>query len=397
MRARDELALPPVPPPAPAFRPRDLVVTLGFCVALVLPVIFMLALPARDTLVFENRLSAPWPAWSRVSDWRAFASGVEKAFGDRFGGRTMLVRAHHALKAVVFRTSPVPNVMIARDGWLFFLGEDGQALDRHYRGTRPFADAEVDAVVREFKRRQAWLAARGIPYVVTIVPDKFTLYPEPLPWWVTRTARTPLDRLGEALRADGEVRFVDLRPPLRAAKSRDLLYYKTDSHWNLLGALVAYDAIMDAVVAALPPALRPDPVYSPRRPQVRADERYTGDLSNMLGLPRLYREDDVAPLGRMLGETAPERCAKQVYVTPGPFRVGFRERYECPGRKARLLMLRDSMAIPLVPLIAENFAVSLFVTDRLLDPKDVEEIRPDVVVEEMVERTFSQTAARPMP
>ena len=40
------------------------------------------------------------------------------------------------------------------------------------------------------------------------------------------------------------------RPARRTARSqeaRDRLYYKTDSHWNYLGASVGYDALMREV------------------------------------------------------------------------------------------------------------------------------------------------------
>ncbi len=40
---------------------------------------------------------------------------------------------------------------------------------------------------RSWIRRREWLAARGIAYVVTVVPEKFTIYPEHLPAWVTKS------------------------------------------------------------------------------------------------------------------------------------------------------------------------------------------------------------------
>ena len=40
----------------------------------------------------------------------------------------------------------------------------------------------------------------------------------------------------DALRADGRIRFVDLRAALESAKPGRRLYYLTDSHWNFAGA-----------------------------------------------------------------------------------------------------------------------------------------------------------------
>src|SRR4029079_1506740 len=108
--------------------------------------------------------------------------------------------------------SPVSTALIGRDGWLYFLGEDGASVDRDYRGVVPYPAEDMPNPAAEFKRRHDFLAARGIVYVVMIVPDKATIYPEHLPRWVTRVApRTRLDALYEAMAAHPEVTVLDLR------------------------------------------------------------------------------------------------------------------------------------------------------------------------------------------
>jgi len=162
--APDPLALPPVPPPALATHPwRDRIVTALFALAVALPGLALVATWSRTTTRFENRPTAPWPAWSTAATKpRDFTAAFERAFADRFGGRDALIRLHHGVKAVAFGVSPVPNVMLGREGWLYFLGEDGKSLDRHFRGSEPFTDLEVDALVTELGRRRDFLAARGI-------------------------------------------------------------------------------------------------------------------------------------------------------------------------------------------------------------------------------------------
>ena len=70
----------------------------------------------------------------RTRSARGWPARFDAAFADRFGGRNALIALHHWTKAVGFGVSPVANVMIGRDGWLYFLGEDGKAIDRDYRG-----------------------------------------------------------------------------------------------------------------------------------------------------------------------------------------------------------------------------------------------------------------------
>jgi len=334
----------------------------------------------------------PMAAWPQPALSRAFPAQFDKAFSDRFGGRDALVRFHHGGLLALFGVSSLVTVMPGHDGWYYWLGEDGRSLDRHYRGTLPFPQHEVDGTVAELVKRKEWLAARGIAYVVVAVPEKFTIYPEHLPSWVARgTGPTPQDRIKAALERDGRVPFVDLRPALTAAKGRERLYYKTDSHWNFNGASVGYEELMRAVQNALPADKLPAIAPVKRPPYTPGTDFYSGDLLQMLGLPRV-REDDVAPLGKVLADVA-SRCARRTDKGEYP---GF-EFYVCdkPGLP-RAVVLRDSMAIALIPLMSENFSRAVYVSSRQLDRELIEREKPDVVIEELVERSLHAPGALPM-
>jgi alginate O-acetyltransferase complex protein AlgJ len=387
----DSLALPPVPPPAPATHPwRDRIVAALFAIALAAPPLALTVTWSRTVTLFEKRAMAPWPS----AEWATtFPPAFERAFADRFGGRDALIRLHHASLLGYFGVSALTTVMPGRDGWYYWLGEDGLSLDRHYRGVAAFPQADVDATVAEFIRRRDWLAERGIGYVVVIVPEKFTIYPEFLPAWVTKSpAPSPYDRVAAAMRADGRVAFIDLRPALREAKARDRVYFKTDSHWNYNGAMVGYEEIMHDVQRLLPPGRLPA-IAPPQRPvYVPGVDFYSGDLIGMLGLPARIREDDVAPLGKILGDTK-SRCGRRIDDDKSP---GF-EFYVCdrPGLP-RAVVYRDSMAISLIPMLAENFSRVVFVASRRLDRALIEREKPDIVIEELVERSLNAPGALPM-
>jgi hypothetical protein len=384
----DRLALPAVPPPAPARHPRrDRALVLLFVLALVAYALIDPLFGRR--LDVENRSPAAWPGWRPTRDWFA---RFDAAFSDRFRSRHALVALQHAVTVLGFGSTPVPNVVIGRDGWLYFAGEDGHALDRHYRGTQPYPQALVDGFAAEIEHRRAWLAARGIAYVVTVAPDKSTIYPDHLPRWVTRMrGPTPLERASAALAANPALRFVDLRPVLQEARRKAQVYYRTDSHWNFLGATAAYQALMAQVQQAVG-AERLARIAAPERPPyVPGVDTYRGDLAGMLGVRGRYVEADIAPLGKVLAN-APHRCAKRVDAGEFP---GF-EFYQCPRARLRLVMYRDSMAIPLIPLLSENFARAVYVSSQRMDPALIEREKPDVVIEEMVERSINAPVAFPL-
>jgi alginate O-acetyltransferase complex protein AlgJ len=375
----DPLALPRVPPPAPADHPwRDRILAALF--ALALPAFALVDPLGGVSTVWENRNPAHWPELSPVA---GFPTRFEQAFADRFHSRSALLLFQHAVVAGLFRTSPAPNVLMGREGWLYWLGEDGRSLDRNFRGTLAVQDSELAAVVAELKRRRDFLAARGIPYLVTIVPEKFTIYPEYLPPWAAPGATpTPLARLEALLAKDGSVHYVDLVRPLRSAKSSAPLYYRTDSHWNLLGATVGYERIMRALQDALPDG-RLQAIAAPQRPvYIPGVDWYWGDLARMVGVPYFYREPDYAPLAKVVSDPSGRCAQRDPSVTDPDFDIYHCARPELP----KAVVYRDSMAISLIPLLSENFRRVVYVSSNRLNPALIERERPDVVIEEMVER-----------
>jgi alginate O-acetyltransferase complex protein AlgJ len=346
----------------------------------------------RASVADENRLPAELPgASSTLQDWLAFPGRFERYFNDHFGLRTRLLALDHWAKAVFFGVSPVPTVLVGKQGWLYFLGEDGKAFDRWYRGIGAFTDAEIEALRKEFLHRREYLRRLGIPYIVVVVPEKYSVYPEFLPDWAKPvTPTTALDRIADDLAHHPELHFVDLRTVLRTAKHRERAYYKTDSHWNFVGASVGYRVLMAELERLLPGLSTVPPGRPPYDPAI---DFYSGDLSRMIGATARFREDDIAPLWKILADTWPH-CASRDTAgeTPGfEFYV-----YVCPNPpRYRALVYRDSMAIPLIPLLSENFVRTTYVSTRTMDPALVERLKPDVVIEELVERTLNAPLAFP--
>lgn len=370
---------------------RDFLLALLFVAAAALPGLALFETAHRSMTVFENRRAEPWPALALLArDHGKFLSSFDQAFADRFGGRDTLARLHHTLSVAVFGVSPVKRVLIGKNGWLFFLGEQATQFDRHYRGVPPYSDDEIAAVAAELERRHAFLAARGIGYVVAVVPDKYTVYPEQLPGWAVRATRTPLDRVAELLSQRKLVNFVDLRAVLRSAKVHDKVFFKTDSHWTIAGAIAGHGGILREAARVLSKldrgvSIRAAP--SPASPYDPGEARFSGDLARMIGLPERFRETFYAPLWMALARSE-GRCARRLEP----------DIYACADpRLPRAVVYRDSMGLALVPLLAEDFSRTVFVVSRMLDPALIARERPDLVIEQMVERSLFQLVASPMP
>lgn len=213
----------------------------------------------------------PEPEHGRFKDWRDWARRFQEVLTRAMTSTSPLWHAN----AWIHRTLHSPlgrQVVYGRDGWLFYAGEKvfEQSTGELIRpdGVEQFA-VMAAALNRE-------LARRGARLIVTVAPNSQTIYPEFLPDWAHINATTEYDLVMDALAHHG-VDKVDLRPPLLAAKLKQQVYRRIDTHWNDLGALIAYNAIMEAVGW-------PDWRWDPDKAFKGFELRSGGGLLRMLGI-----------------------------------------------------------------------------------------------------------------
>lgn len=229
----------------------------------------------------EQRTLAQRPAWP--DQWSALLELPKKidAFvNDQYGLRTQIMLAN-ALLRYALHSSPNVSVYYGVDSWLFLNADHSLPQVSHnpprYAALKRFAHllSELDAVLQQENRR----------LVVGVAPNKESVYLEKLSWWLrTKTGPMEYDVLLAEL-AKTRVNTADLRATLREAARKAPVYYKTDSHWNILGALTAYNAL---VTAAGQTNWRIDPLTALQPNSLE----FSGDLARYLGLHHFLTELD---------------------------------------------------------------------------------------------------------
>jgi hypothetical protein len=264
-------------------------------------------------------------------------------------------------------------VLLGREGWLFY-GTDGAIED--YTAARPFSPGELEEWRATLQDTQDWLARRGIEYLFVIAPDKHWVYPELMPDGLNRHEGGRVDQLVAHLRARSAVRFVDLREPLRAARHDSRLYHRTDTHWNDLGAFVAYQQVMNRVGPPL--GLRP---RTRDELSLEVVSRAGLDLARMLGVRGIMMEEDL--------QLEPRGGRRARVVEPVDARRGLmypRVVTEGPHDGPRALVFRDSFGSAMIPFLSEHFSRAVYVWQNNFDPRIVEVEQPAVVIQEWVSR-----------
>lgn len=333
------------------------------------------------TLDVRWRGPIPIPRSASLAAWPA---GFEAWWNDRWGFRRPLQQTYTAarLGGLTPKALDLPrhgrggDVVVGNQGWLYYGGQN--ALES-YRATRPFTPDELAAWVAIFRERRDWLARRGIPYVLLFAPDKSTLYPEHLPRSVTRAGSTTrLDQLVTALRQVEGLAVVDPRDRLREAAQLAPTWSQTDSHWNAWGAFVASSLLLEQPAFA---ACGAQGALDLGDYQIETGAiRGLGDLATLLDSPWSFVDDAV----RVTPKTP-----TTVTLRIGPRTPQLVRRFDNPARATgRVVVLHDSFFLPMLPFFAERFRETTCVAYRDFDAERIEQVRPDVVVQQLVERSL---------
>ena len=318
----------------------------------------------------ENRTLAEKPAL-RTEDGslnRSFFSDAEAWFSDRFALRRQLVSGYGTLTKTLFATSSEPDVLVGKDGWLFYADTLPDLL-----GENRLTEAELRHTVRTLELMRGYCTAHGAELIFACAPNKGSIYPEYLPARIlpdgTQNTRSALS---EALFYTN-VNTCDLQKQLRsAAETADSpLYHRLDTHWNGDGAMIAYKSLMKAAGLS-------DFGFDGCPRTVAHD--FTGDLQTML-LPDSAEKDD-----------NPVYAVPQTYRTVGHYR-GIDDmtiRTECADGEGALLMFRDSFGRALIPLLSQRFASCTYSRAEEMPLDLIETQQTDFVICEIVERNLPQ-------
>ncbi len=360
--------------------PGAVAIVCVFIVVITLPGVGLLLGMGRGSVSeAEMRTLADWPAWSwRARDLVSWPAAFDTYFNDHFALRAQLIDWRTRLLWNGFGTPGFSTAIAGTNDWLFY-AEDGSLDD--WIQTEPFPEEELSDWTDTLMKRRAFLTRRGIPYLFVLVPDKQMVYPEFMP---ASLARLRSDYRADQLmaymrRVAPDFQFLDLRTPLLAAKSTELLYHRYDTHWNDRGALVGYQAIAQALQQWFPnlaPLQRSAFGVDPSVP--------SGDKTTMLGL--------VDEGKRQMPGLVPKNGAGFRVVAPRrPDPYGEDPILIVEHRDAslpRALVYRDSFGARLIPYLSEHFSHVEYYWQNELDYEEIDRQRPDVVIQAFTARHF---------
>lgn len=264
------MRLPPVRRPPDLF---DRIVSFGFVVALVVPGLALAAGVRPVDLEGRPLASLPPLDAGSLSEPSTYAA-IDRWIADRFPGRNAAVGAHAAIDYGVLGGSTTPDVIVGKDGWLFTRTE-----------LEPTCTYTPEEVLKAFDEAAAAGTSAEVDLRLIVPPDKHAIYPEQV---------VPASGLGEACsdhrRADMQAGMqarspeaIELWSRISAAHAADPsvpLYFRQDTHWTPLGAMIATKALVESLSPG---------TWDDAQMPIEGFAQYDTDLSRLIGLPAKER------------------------------------------------------------------------------------------------------------
>lgn len=298
----------------------------------------------------ENRELASFPdispKWSAI---KMFPARFDAFIADNFGFRSDLIVLHNWVKSELFSTSADDQVVVGSDGWLYlYLTEQQKKV--------PISNLKRRQWRIHLEERRDWLREQGIDFVVLVAPNKHTIYPEFLPHhFLPELRESKLNQFLEEVGMRSDLTVVDLAPRLSREKAHHLLYYKTDTHWNYVGAYFGYQELAKRMSEYFPAEDRIE-LSSAR---VTTKNRDT-NLYRMMGVPGNEGSDYIVPKGGWsFKQEKPHSNELKRIAERGS--VSVTKAYAENGQRPRAVVIGDSYLGWLRRFLAQHFSRAVFV------------------------------------
>ncbi len=334
----------------------------------------MLKISDEEVSKRENRILAKYPSLFVENHFNnKFTSEFEQWFNDRFNGRNKLIRYHTKLKNLFDNFSQDAKVLHDSDGWLFY--KEDNSLD-NFQNKTLFSGEELKFVSKYLSDVDNWARKNGKSFYYLIAPDKNKIYGE----YITSLKKIRPDSESRAhqllnhLTTNTTVKVVYPYQTLLDSKEKGLLYYKQDTHWNDLGAYIAYRELLNVIKKDYPNI----EIIQPTKYQKVLHE--TGDLSQMINFA--ISKDQSEYLEPEMTNESP--CT---YKTEDKDQ---KKGFECKNqlKPLRVIVFRDSFSSALVKYFNNTFASVKYEWRHDINKEDLEYIKnnADIIILETVER-----------
>lgn len=341
-----------------------------FMLLLIMPSIVWGISGGEDTTNLENRKLADKPTINNIDDLFDITFNYQNYFEDHTPFKADVVRYTNYINVKLFNVIDSNDIILGKNSWLFYkgAGTDVNTIS-DYIGLERFSSDELEEVARDCEEVSAKLEEKGIEFSIMVCPNKEHIYYDYLGGEITRVNDvSKAEQLIAYMQENTDVNVIYPIDDLLAYKSRYQVYYKYDTHWNLLGGFIGTRNILQNY------GIEEDSIDNYK---VIDSSSISGDLAGMLNMEDYFDDDKYFRLDGYKDDitVSEEEPYTEVNV------------YTSNALDERTIMIvRDSFGEALMEYIPKNFQKVIFIYKGRFKKEYIDEYKPDIVIYESVER-----------
>lgn len=323
----------------------------------------------------ENRTLAEKPDFS-LQTIETYPGQYEEYYNDHIAFKSKFIRLNQLVNYNLFHMAENDKCLLGEEDWLFF--KDDYTLE-DYQGVIRYSQEQVELIAGELVKVKEYYESIGVKFVVSIIPNKESVYGEYLPnKYVQFEDYTRADQIYDYLVSNTDVTVVSAKDELRSYKDDYQLYYKYDTHWNAIGAYISTNQLLEKMGYA---TLKPVEDIT-----IREEGSHVGDLATMLKLTDIYYDEPMAVL-----EGISDVTVETIYSHPHS--IVFNNKYVSNAEnQEKIYVVGDSFSAEFAEYLKYAFGECTVIHRTEYKAGMAEEEDTDVVVCEVVERYMDQMA-----
>ncbi len=296
-----------------------------------------------------------------------FGKDFDNWFNDRFYLKNLLYEIN-SLTTICNKNWQTTRVLKGDENWLFYKGENSI---ENYQNSNMFSENELVQITNYLTSINNYCKKRNKKFYFVIAPDKNKIYGEYYPQSIKKVnpdTDSRANQLKNHLQNNTDINVLYLYDTITEHKKENLLYYKTDTHWNHLGAYYGYSEIINTINKDFNNKLTTDKIES------ISYQEFSGDLNKML--PKILKtKKEQEPIIKTQNEN--NYCKQTATV---------RDIQSCSNKESQynLLMYRDSFTVNLIPYLSKDFKNSKYIWKYDVDKDEIN--NNDIIILETVER-----------
>ncbi|MGL5278342.1 MAG: alginate O-acetyltransferase AlgX-related protein [Cetobacterium sp.] len=298
-----------------------------------------------------------------------YGKETESWLNDHFYKRREIINFYEKINAILIGRIENERALVGKEGWIFYKGDNSI---KNFQNINLFTEIQLKNIEDNLKNREEWLKKQNIKYYTFIAPDKNKIYKEYYPDYINQIN---LFGKGYQLREYLRNKNINLIYPyeeLIKEKKENLVYWKTDTHWNEYGGYIGYKRLIDEIKKDFP--------------EIKAVEEeelnigfapYGGDLLGMLNI-------NFDTYKNIKYKTMRLKNQKFSYIKNEDLNGVLTK----SSKKYKVLIFRDSFILSMTPYISETFGEVEYIWRHDFNnfQNKIKEFKPDIVIHEIVER-----------